>query len=548
MNQVPVIISGELEVRVKDLPDQAYELIRSALTVFNEERQKKLDMRQWGAANDPEWIPLWREERRRGGDHVLLMPRGFAAALNAGMAGLGHQVVWEDRRSRCEAPEGYYQPFLLRDYQLAAAMALLASEQGVYESPAGSGKTITILGALAYANQCAVVIVDKANLLEQWRERASKYLGLSLDLDDPRSVGKIGEDVWEERPLTIALRQTFWSRLWELEATDWFKRRGAFVVDEVHHAAADTLGEIIRQAGTWLLLGASATPAKTETKGKIVYSLIGPIVARTTRQELYDRGVLVKPVVEAIYTGHDDVFWPAHETERAKGADGQMTWVCQIPNCRKNGTKHSHRDNYSTVLKNLVESPERARLIAQEVVSERGHVHLIPSSQLKHLDILKEACVEAGWDGPIYMLRGEENADGLSQDIATAIEAGGFWELYETKERSERTNRMVKVVKIRKVSDDMPHGREALVFSTVAGEGLDIPPIDRVHIVFPMKQEAATVQLVGRGERITEGKTDSIIKDYRDRCVVFAEQAMERDRTYRMAGYEVKEGKHAEVA
>lgn len=533
---VPVKIAGELEVHVDALPSDALELIKSALTVFNEDRQKKLEEKIWGAWNDPEYIPLYKVEQRRGGDHVLLMPRGFAAQLAMGLQKFDAVVEWDDRRSRSLAAPGYFRPFELRDYQIDAATKLIQAEQGVYEAPAGSGKTATLLGLMALVQQRTVVIVDKANLLEQWRARAAKFLGLSLDLDDPRSVGKIGEDVWEERDLTICLRQTLWSRLWEMQATDWFSNKGLTVLDEVHHAASDTLSEITREAGTWMLFGASATPAKSETKGKIVYSVVGPIVARTSRELLYEKKVLIQPTVEVIRTGHDDVFWVTHDADMRKLPNSdEKTWICEVPGCRKIGEPHGHRNNYATVKKNLVEDEVRNRLIAERVVSERGHVHLVASKELKHLDLLRAACEEAGWDGPIFMLRGKENAEGLSQAIAEAIESGGHWETYEGKEGRK------KVVKLRRVAQVSEHGREAIVFSTVADEGLDIPPIDRLHIVFPMRQEAALIQLVGRAERVTEGKTDAVLIDYRDRCSVFAQQGEERDRVLRQVGYRVVE-------
>jgi superfamily II DNA or RNA helicase len=88
---------------------------------------------------------------------------------------------------------------------------------------------------------------------------------------------------------------------------------GATIIDECHALAGETLGEIVRESSTRLMLGASATPAKTETKGQIVYSLVGPVVAETPREALYARGVLVRPTVEVVYTGHDDVFWPTHD-------------------------------------------------------------------------------------------------------------------------------------------------------------------------------------------------------------------------------------------
>jgi superfamily II DNA or RNA helicase len=525
MHAVRARIAGEIEIHVADLPEQALELIKTALTVRNEDRDKQLQERVWGAWDLPEWITLYREERRRGGDHVILLPRGFAANLVAGLASLDAAVEWDDQRARADAEPGYFSPFALRGYQARAVADMLAAEQGFYECPAGGGKTVTMLGLMAYAQQRTLWITDKAGLVEQARARAAAFLGLEHD-----QVGKIGEDVWEERDLTICLRQTLWSRLWELDATSWFDKWGLVIFDEGHHLSSETLTEICRRCRSHYLFGTSATPAKSETRGRIVHSLVGPVVAKTERQELYELGVLVKPDVEVVRTGHDDDFWPTHDAQLDTSTN-ELT--CLVPGCRKRGTQHTHRNNYSTVLKHLVESDERNELIARRIVSERGHVHLVASRQLKHLDAIRRACEDAGWDGPINMLRGEENAAGLSQHIAEAVVAGGQWELIQHPDADDDAWEQVAPVG--------DHGREAIIFSTVADEGLDIPPIDRVHVVFPMRQEAAVIQLVGRCERVADGKDGAVIVDYADRCSVFAEQALERDRVYRYVGYSIRE-------
>lgn len=860
MTVVTAEVSGEIVIKISELPEMALAQIKAALTVRNEERDKQLAERVFGAWDLPEFIALWREETRRSGDHVICLPRGFAAGLVAGMAAMGVELRWDDRRASAPAAPGYFVPFELRDYQMAAVVDMLRAEQGFLEVPAGGGKghpldtdvptpsgfrlwgdlevgdevlgsdgrptkvtavfdrgvlptysvrfsdhsevlcdvdhlwyvadrtrrrtraewcvrstselmeaglesdegwrwkipvaradydrihlpldsylvgalianghlgrggttlttpdpavidrinhssgpgqvhkiqdttdvcdrysisgivgltaqlgmrvhspkkripsdylrsftpdrmellrglmdgdgscregrnsasyhttsfglagdvvelanslgatatimtkdrrdegkpieykvcinpaidlrlfgtdrkttttkpgqtkppirsivsiervfdqpircitvaaedslymigrsytithnTVTMLGLFAHAQQRAVVVLDKANLLEQWRSRASTFLGLSLDLDDPRSVGKIGEDVWEERDLTIALRQTLWSRLWQIDALDWFKHYGVVVFDEGHHLSADTLGEICRRVSSRIMLGTSATPAKSEARGQIVHALVGPIVHKTTRQELYDRGVLMRPTVEQIRTDFEAEFWPTHEV------DDQTP--CEVPDCTKSLVKrHMHRNNYSSVLKRLVEDKERNALVARRVVSERGHVHLVASRQLKHLDLLRKAIEAAGWDGPIYMLRGEENARGESQLIAEAVSAGGQWDFLDVENGGQSWEQITPVGE---------HGREAVILSTIADEGLDVPPIDRTHIVFPMRQEAAVIQLIGRGERVTEGKDDSVIVDYNDPgCGAFAEQALERERVFRSTGFTVR--------
>lgn len=510
MTVVNAVVAGEIVLDISTLPEHALESIQAGLTFKNEDKEKAAAERVHGWWDLPDTISLYKEERTRGGGHNLRVPRGYAAALVAGMAGLGHEITWDDRRVDVPAAPGYYRPFTLRDYQFDAAMAMLQSQQGFYECPAGGGKTVTALGTVAWFNQRALIIVDKAGLLEQWRTRAAQFFDFPMEedeegrvfasLDGDRTVGKIGENVWEERDLTIALRQTLWSREWENKATKWWRTWGFTGFDEGHHLGAETLGELSRSVESRMMVAFSATPSKSETHGQVVHALIGPIVHRTTRAELYERGVLMRPTVIQIDTGFETPFWVTHDAEF--DTDNNV-WKCRVPGCKKKG-QHMHKNNYTSALKKLVEDEKRNRDIAAFIVARRGHIHLVPSRQLKHLTALKKACIEAGWpEEHIWMLRGEENAAGLSQQIAQEVGAA----------------------------------HEAIIFSTVADEGLDIPPIDHTHVVFPMKQESATIQLVGRGERVAEGKEATFIVDWTDPCEPFITQASERDRVYRKQGF-----------
>lgn len=525
-------VGSEITIRIEDLPPGAIEPIRSSLSFENEERRKNQALNIMGWWDLPEVVVMWREETTRAGDHNLVLPRGYATQLVAGLAASGHGVDWVDERARVSSKTGYFRPFDLRDYQMWAVRDMLAAEQGVYKAPAGSGKTVTMLGLMTYLQQRTVVITDKSFLLEQWRERAVRFLDLSLDMGDERSIGKIGENVWEERDLTIALRQTLSSRLWEIK-TGWADRVGLLIIEECHHLSGESLQEIVRVFPSAWIFGISATPARTAMQGRVTSVLVGPIVAETSRQLLYDRGVLVRPVLREVRTDLQAVFWRDHSS-----VDG----VCEVPDCRKAGSQHSHRNNYSSCLKKLVEDRARNDLVGRTIARERGHVHLVYSRQLKHLELIAKAAAKAGWDGPVYRIRGEENASGDSQNIARAIIAGGFWKLDEEKSRPAVRARggepaVPAVIVWKQTSAPVDGVREALVLSTVADEGMDIPPIDRVHMVFPGRQQAATIQIVGRGERVAEGKTEVVVVDYHDHLTdVFDEQYAERLRTYRAQG------------
>lgn len=517
---VPVRVTGELVIKIEDLPEMALEQVKSALTIPNEEREKAQALKQFNWFELPETVPLYRVETRRGGENVICLPRGFAAGLVNGLAGMGIQVAWDDQRTLSASHPDYYKLFLSRDYQAEAALAWMAAQQGFVKGPAGSGKTVLVLWALAMLGQKALIITDKTALANQWRVRAHQFYKMPIELDDEgyeqaaltkkgdpdlREAGFIGQGVWEERNLTICLRQTLHERGFALDGTRWWQNWGAVIFDEGHHLTADTLGDICRKITSVYLGGVSATPWKTPERGMRVTCLVGPIVHEIPRKILYERKVLMKPEIHVINGDFVTPFWPDHDAEYDKH---QQRWTCLKPDCTTN-KKHGHRNNYSSALKAIVESKERNARIAAKIAGERGHYHLMPSRQLKHLDLIEKALIKAGWPKEkIWKLRGEENAAGLDRVIDQQLRA----------------------------SD------EGVLLSTVADEGLDIPPLDRCHMIFPMRDPILTEQIAGRVERVFEGKKDAIVYDWRESDMdVFEGQYDERTRVYLRNGYTIKQ-------
>ena len=85
---------------------------------------------------------------------------------------------------------------------------------------------------------------------------------------------------------------------------------------------------------------------------------------------------------------------------------------------------------------------------------------------------------------------------------------------------------------------------EAIVFATVAKEGLDIPAVDRIYLPSPSGNPKVTQQKIGRGTRIHEGKLDIIVFDFFDILVdIFRKQFRKRRfQCYDQLGLEVDLG------
>ena len=84
----------------------------------------------------------------------------------------------------------------------------------------------------------------------------------------------------------------------------------------------------------------------------------------------------------------------------------------------------------------------------------------------------------------------------------------------------------------------------AIVFATVAKEGLDIPAVDRIYLPFPSGNGKKVQQWIGRGTRIAEGKQDIIVFDFFDINVGILKHQFRKRRTgcYYPLGMEIDLG------
>jgi superfamily II DNA or RNA helicase len=87
----------------------------------------------------------------------------------------------------------------------------------------------------------------------------------------------------------------------------------------------------------------------------------------------------------------------------------------------------------------------------------------------------------------------------------------------------------VKGAKRAEMKAEIERAASAIIFATVAKEGLDIPPVDRIYLPFPESNPKATQQKIGRGTRIHEGKVDTVVFDFFDILIdVFRKQFRNR--------------------
>jgi len=375
-------------------------------------------------------------------------------------------VIFHDCRASASVG-GKYLSVAVRDYQDEAIKQIIACEQGVWESPPGSGKTVAILEAIRRTGQRALIITDKTNIAEQWRLRAKTFLGAD--------IGIFGNGLDEQRDITVALQQTLWSRRTELHASGWFDRWGFVCLDECHHLPANTFTEILSQFPAKYRIGVSGTPYKLPGQDDLIWATLGPKIHETNKHCLRRDGWLVKPEVKVWNTGFKYDFWPTHQCDPEKG--------CMFKFCTRDKSKRRHQNNYQEVMTALIADDSRNQLIAKNVANEvrAGHCVMVLSKRLAHLDELKKLTGGLlGRTDNLYSFTGRETTD-RRLEIQERAGIGG-----------------------------------CCLFSTIADEALDIPRLDRIHLAWPSRNTDTTRQQIGRIERPHADKNEAIVNDYLD--------------------------------
>jgi superfamily II DNA or RNA helicase len=243
----------------------------------------------------------------------------------------------------------------LREYQESAVEAAVQAQSGIIVAPCGAGKTTIALGIIARANQPALILVNSLDLLEQWNERVQAHLGISSALC---SGGR-----FEIGPVSIATVQTARDpeRLASLR-----DRFGLVLLDECHHAPAQTFASVMSAFPARFRLGVTATPSRADGLDALITQYIGPIIHVVQTNDLVETGHLVRP-----------------------------NYMPQTTNFT---FAYSGPSDWQPLLAGLITSPERNQLIADSIAAEcaTGIVGLVLTGRVTHAEILRELLLTKG--------------------------------------------------------------------------------------------------------------------------------------------------------
>ena len=180
--------------------------------------------------------------------HHIGLPRGCLDDVRQALTDLGVRYVHSRRALRSGRRLDVTFHGELRPEQKAAAEAMLAHDTGVLAATTAFGKTVVAAWLIAQRGVNTLVLVHRRQLLDQWIERLSTFLGMPA-----KSIGRIGGG--RSRPtglLDVAIIQ---SLVRKGVVDDRVADYGHLIVDECHHLSAHSFEQVARQAKARFVVG-----------------------------------------------------------------------------------------------------------------------------------------------------------------------------------------------------------------------------------------------------------------------------------------------------
>jgi superfamily II DNA or RNA helicase len=458
---------GMLAVRRAGLSPSLLAALKHAASLANPEFYKNENLRisNW---NTPRFVRCYVEDLE-----FLYLPRAMAGKAGDLVAETGSDLQVVDRRPH-PAPIDVSFTGVLRDAQPAAVAELARHDLGVLEAPPGSGKTVMGCALIAHHRVPTLVLVDRAPLMDQWRDR----IAATLDID-PAAVGQIGGG--KSKPtgvIDLAMMQTL-ARM--DDAAEKLAGYGLVIVDEAHHAGAPTVEKAVRRIPARRWVGLTATAYRRDGLGPIIFMHCGPKRHVIPMVDSNDP----EPMDRTVYVHHTGFALP-DDTDTTK--PGAIT---------------------SVVFKALADDEARNSLICADVhnAMTRGRNCLVLTRQTKHVDALASLLHDHGHEPhTLYATR----------KPAELKEALGF--LADPP------------------ADGPP--LLVVATDRYVGEGYDCPRLDTLFLAHPVSFKGSMVQYVGRVLRSHPGKTSVEVHDYVDTHLgVLAAMWRKRARSYTQLGF-----------
>lgn len=338
----------------------------------------------------------------------------------------------------------------LRPYQQQAIHATREAFQKGHRSalvvmPTGTGKTVLFAEIARLARGPVLVLAHRQELVEQAREKIAAWCNdvVAVEMAHRRDFTRPDGS----RPkITVASIQTLQQRLHDVPK-DAFK---IVVVDEAHHATADSYRKVLAHFAAWQL-GVTATPDRSDRV----------------------------PLGEVFAT-------VAFEYDMRKAiADG---WLCPI----------------RSFLVQTKADFSHVRKVAGELATR--DVEAVLNQELHLAEIATPILRERGDRPTIVFAASVAHAHALTRVLNEQAGSSSFAAALDGETAFELRAPVLQRFRRREI--------QVLVNCSLFTEGFDVPDIALVAIARPVLSRSFYAQMVGRGTRPAQGKQDLLVLDF----------------------------------
>lgn len=350
MSNPVVQLSVRDGIEIYSLPPQLWAAIAYDLKIPNPRyyEAKKYGRSTWKI---PPNIELYQTKNNR---QWMRVPRGYWSKLLLRLK--EHGAAYELEDARTTHPVGFnILQAQLRGYQEPVVHEAFLREQGVIESPCGSGKTVMGIFLLARCGQKTLWITHTKELLIQTVAAMASILGEPKD-----SIGIIGSGMKSfGEKVTAGLVQSLINLDPDLIRNEF----GTVIVDEAHRVPSKTFKEIVENTSAKYRFGLTATPRRSDGLESILFHVMGPVAYKITEEDLVAEGQILIPEVYTI----------------------QTPFVSQ------------QLDDYNKLMAEIVDDAQRNQLIVETIVRtmQKGDTALVLSGRVTHCHTLKRLLDDA---------------------------------------------------------------------------------------------------------------------------------------------------------
>lgn len=478
---VRIVLADRIYIDSTGMSNKTKRQLRRMATFSNKQyfQNQAMDMPNY---DESRFIYLGSDEGK-----YIVLPRGLREEILKKFDNAGISYKIEDKRTKGQELNISFRGEL-RESQIPAVETMLENETGILHAATAFGKTVVCCDMIARRGISTLILVDRADLMNQWIKRLEEFLDIDEEL--PEYQTKTGRT--RKRKSLIGNLQGAHDTLTgivdvamirSLKKKDGFhpklKEYAQVYFDECHHAASDSAIEVLQEINAKYVYGVTATPKRGDGKEKINEFLLGPIRYRFTAKARAEE----QNINHLVYPRFTRTVKPHHLSKTPYGNDA-----------------------YELIRNNDVRDEQIIRDVAD--------------------------CVQAGRT-PVVLTKYVDHAKKLSERLKTYADR-----LILLTGANGTKARRAQVEELNKVDNS-----DSLILvgtGSLLGEGFDFPRLDTLFMATPVSGENVVEQYVGRLNRDYDGKENVIVYDYVDSHIPkFDKMYSARMKAYKKIGYEL---------